>query len=104
MTKRMLIMVGCVILLVAALAFGKYLQIQKLIASSPKPGAQTVTAIKVAASEWQPQISAVGTLAPVRGVDVTTEIAGLVRKVNFKSGDEVKAGQVLFELLSLIHI
>lgn len=98
MTKRMLIMVGCVILLVAALAFGKYLQIQKLIASAPKPGAQTVTAIKVTASAWQPQISAVGTLAPVRGVDVTTEIAGLVRKVNFKSGDEVKAGQVLFEL------
>jgi membrane fusion protein (multidrug efflux system) len=98
MTKRMLIMVGCVILLVAALAFGKYLQIQKLIASSPKPGAQTVTAIKVTGSEWQPQLSAVGTLAPVRGVDVTTEIAGLVRKVNFKSGDEVKAGQVLFEL------
>lgn len=98
MTKRMLIMVGCVILLVAALAFGKYLQIQKLIASSPKPGAQTVTAIKVTASEWQPQLAAVGTLAPVRGVDVTTEIAGLVRKVNFKSGDEVKAGQVLFEM------
>jgi membrane fusion protein (multidrug efflux system) len=40
----------------------------------------------------------VGTLAPVRGVDVTTEIAGLVREVRFKSGDEVKAGQVLFEL------
>lgn len=98
MTKRMLIMVGLVVLLVAALAFGKYLQIQKLIASAPKPGAQTVTAIKVTAAEWQPQLSAVGTLAPVRGVDVTTEIAGLVRKVNFKSGDEVKAGQVLFEL------
>lgn len=98
MTKRMLIMVGCVILLVAALAFGKYLQIQKLIASSPKPGAQTVTAIKVTTSSWQPQINAVGTLAPVRGVDVTTEIAGMVRSVHFKSGDEVKAGQVLFEL------
>ena len=98
MTKRMLIMVGCVILLIAVLAFGKYLQIQKLIASSPKPGAQVVTAVKVTAVEWQPQLTAVGTLVPVRGVDVTTEIAGLVRKVNFKSGDEVKAGQVLFEM------
>lgn len=98
MTKRMLIMVGCVILLIAVLAFGKYLQIQKMIASSPKPGAQVVTAIKVQALEWQPQLTAVGTLVPVRGVDVTTEIAGLVRKVNFKSGDEVKAGQVLFEM------
>jgi membrane fusion protein (multidrug efflux system) len=98
MTKRMLIMVGGVLVLIALLAFGKYMQIKKLIASSPKPGAQVVSAVKVQAAEWQPQLSAVGTLAPVRGVDVTTEIAGLVREVRFKSGDEVKAGQVLFEL------
>jgi membrane fusion protein (multidrug efflux system) len=98
MTKRMLIMVGCVILLIAVLAFGKFLQIKKLIASAPKPAAQVVTAVKVQGAEWQPQLSSVGTLAPVRGVDVTTEIAGLVREVRFKSGDEVKAGQVLFEL------
>jgi membrane fusion protein (multidrug efflux system) len=31
-------------------------------------------------------------------VDVTTEIAGLVREVRFKSGDEVKAGAVLIQL------
>jgi membrane fusion protein (multidrug efflux system) len=31
-------------------------------------------------------------------VDVTTEVAGLVRSINFKSGDEVKAGQVLAQL------
>jgi len=98
MTKRMLIMVGCVILLIAVLAFGKFLQIKKLIASAPKPAAQVVTAVKVQHAEWQPQLASVGTLAPVRGVDVTTEIAGLVREVRFKSGDEVKAGQVLFEM------
>ncbi len=97
-TKRMLIMVGLVILLIAVLAFGKFLQIKKLIASAPKPAAQVVTATKVQAAEWQPQLTSVGTLTPVRGVDVTTEIAGLVREVRFKSGDEVKAGQVLFEL------
>jgi membrane fusion protein (multidrug efflux system) len=97
-TKRMLIMVGLVILLIAVLAFGKFLQIKKLIASAPKPAAQVVTAVKAATAEWQPQLTSVGTLAPVRGVDVTTEIAGLVREVRFKSGDEVKAGQVLFEL------
>ena len=96
MTKRMLIMVGAVLLLVAVLAFGKYMQIKKLIASAPKPGAQVVTAVKAQTAEWQPQLSSVGTLAPVRGVDVTTEIAGLVRQVRFKSGYEVKAGQVLF--------
>ncbi|MDR3482268.1 MAG: efflux RND transporter periplasmic adaptor subunit [Burkholderiaceae bacterium] len=98
MTKRMLIMLGCVLLLVLALAFGFYLHIQKLIASSPKPGAQTVSSAKVEALEWQPQLASVGTIMPVRGVDVTTEIAGLVRQVNFKSGEEVKAGDLLVQL------
>lgn len=98
MTKRMFIMVAAVLALVAVLALGKFLQIRALIAGAPKPGPQTVTAVAVDALDWQPQLSAVGTLAPVRGVDVTSEIAGLVRCVAFKSGDEVKAGQVLFEL------
>jgi membrane fusion protein (multidrug efflux system) len=68
------------------------------MASSPKPGAQVVTAAKAEMLEWQPQLSAVGTLMPVRGVDVTTEIAGLVRRVNFKSGQNVKAGELLVQL------
>src|ERR1035437_655914 len=98
MTKRMLIMLGAVILLIAILAFGKFLQIRKLIASAPKPAAQTVTAVKVAALEWQPQLFAVGTLTAVRGVDLSTEIAGVVRQVNFKSGQDVRTGQVLVQL------
>ena len=98
MTKRMLIMIGGLVVLVALLAFGFYLHIQKLIASAPKPSAQTVTSTKVSALEWQPQLSAVGSLTPVRGVDVTTEIAGQVREIHFKSGQDVKKGDVLVEL------
>ncbi len=98
MTKRMLLMIGGVALLTAALAFGFYLHIQKLIAASPKPSPQTVSATKVVALEWQPQLATVGTVTAMRGVDVTSEIAGLVRGVNFKSGQEVKAGVVLVQL------
>ena len=98
MKKRMFIMAGLVLVLVAVLALGKFLQIRKMIANSPKPGAQTVTATKVTALEWQPQLNAVGTLVPVRGIDVTTEIAGLVRNVEFKSGQDVAAGTVLIQL------
>jgi membrane fusion protein (multidrug efflux system) len=43
-------------------------------------------------------VSAVGSLRAVRGVDVTTEVTGLVRSLHFKSGDQVQAGQVLVEL------
>ena len=98
MTRRMFIMLGAVVLLIAALALGKFLQIRQMIASAPKPQPQVVTAVKVAALEWQPQLSAVGTLTAVRGVDLSTEIAGLVRQVNFKSGQDVGAGQVLVQL------
>ncbi|HEU4845396.1 MAG TPA: efflux RND transporter periplasmic adaptor subunit [Burkholderiaceae bacterium] len=98
MTKRMFIMAGGIVLLVAALALGKFLQIRQMMASSPRPGPQTVTAIRVQALEWQPQLSSVGTLVAVRGVDVSSEIAGMVRDVRFRSGDEVKSGQVLFAL------
>jgi len=58
----------------------------------------TVSATEAAVEEWQPQISAVGSLRAVHGVDVTTEVAGLVQSVDFKSGDNVKAGQVLVQL------
>ena len=97
-TKRMFIMLLCVVLLIAVLALGKFLQIRKLIASMPKPGAQVVTAMKAEMLEWQPQFNAVGTLNPVRGVDVTTEVAGLVRSLHFHSGQDVKAGELLVEL------
>jgi membrane fusion protein (multidrug efflux system) len=98
MTKRMLIMLACVIVLVAGLAFGFYLHIQKLMASVPKPGPQTVSTIKAERLDWQPQLTSVGSLVPVRGVDVTTEVAGLVRSVQFKSGQDVKAGDLLVQL------
>jgi membrane fusion protein (multidrug efflux system) len=98
MTKRMIIMLACVLALIAALALGFYLHIRQVIANSPKPNPQTISTVKVEALEWQPELSAVGTLSAVRGVDVSSEIVGLVREVNFKSGQDVKAGDVLIQL------
>jgi membrane fusion protein (multidrug efflux system) len=98
MTKRMLIMIGAIVVLVLILAGGFALHIKNLIANAPKPGPQTVTATKVGSQDWQPTLAAVGSVVPVRGVDVTTEIAGLVREIHFKSGQDVKKGDVLVEL------
>jgi membrane fusion protein, multidrug efflux system len=95
----MIIMVLGVILLVAGIGFVVFRNIMQQIAqgSAPQPP-EVVTAMKAATQEWQPQLNAVGSLRAVRGVDVTTEIAGLVREIRFKSGDEVKAGAVLIQL------
>ena len=98
MTKRMLIMIGGILLLVLILAGGFFLHIKKLMAAAPKPFPQTVTATTVRALDWQPQLSAVGSVTPVRGVDVTTEIAGQVREIHFKSGQDVHKGDVLVQL------
>ncbi|HSS71739.1 MAG TPA: efflux RND transporter periplasmic adaptor subunit [Casimicrobiaceae bacterium] len=100
MKKRMVIMLVAVgVVLGGLIGFNwfKGYMMQKYMASAPVP-ASTVTAMKADYQQWQPQLSAVGTLRAVRGVDVTTEIAGLVRSIEFKSGDEVKAGQLLVQL------
>ena len=100
MTKRMLIMVVAVGIVLGGLVgfnWFKGYMMQKYMASQQVP-AVTVSAMAADYQQWQPQLSAVGTLRAVRGVDVTTEVAGLVRSLEFKSGDEVKAGQVLVQL------
>ncbi len=70
---------------------------KKYMSSAVAP-AVTVSAVKAGMEEWQTQISAVGTLRAVRGVDVANEIAGLVQSIHFKSGDNVHAGQLLLKI------
>src|ERR1700716_4133110 len=95
----MIIMIFGVVLLVAGIGFVVFRNIMQQIAqgSVPQPPV-VVTAIKAATQEWQAPLNAVGSLRAVRGVGVTTEIAGLVREIRFKSGDEVKAGAILIQL------
>ena len=100
MKKRMTIMLVAVGLLLGGIvgyhAFVGYMM-KKYMAASPIPPA-TVSTIKADYQQWQPRLDAVGTLRAVRGIDVTSEVAGLVRSVEFKSGDEVKANQLLIQL------
>jgi membrane fusion protein, multidrug efflux system len=100
MFKRMFIMLVCAGLLFGGIfgykAFVSH-QMEKAMASQQAP-AVTVSTTTARILPWQPQLKAVGTVRAMRGVDVTTEIAGLVRTVYFKSGDDVRKGQVLVQL------
>jgi membrane fusion protein, multidrug efflux system len=110
MTKRMIIMLICVALLLGAIVgfnLFKAHMIAKFMSSNALPPA-TVTATVAKYQTWQPQLAAVGSLRAVRGVDVTTEVPGLVREIAFSSGQDVKAGQVLVRLnddsdVALLH-
>lgn len=100
MTRRIIIM-----LIIVGVIFGgifgyhgfRSYMMKKYMASAAAP-AVTVSAMKAVQQEWQEQIQAVGTLRAMRGVDLANEIAGLVQSVHFKSGDDVKAGQVLLQI------
>ena len=100
MRRRLIIVVavvgGLIALLVGFNVF-KGIMIKKFMAGNSQPP-QTVTTTVAGSSDWQPEIGAVGSVRAVRGVDVTTEVTGLVRSLEFRSGDEAKRGQVLVRL------
>ena len=101
MRWRLIIVLGAAAVLLGALVFFNLVLKPQFIAkfkAENAPKNQTVSTTVVSFSDWQPEITAVGSMRAFRGVVVTTELAGLVRTVNFKSGDEAKNGAVLVEL------
>lgn len=98
--RRLIIVVavvgGLLALLVGFNLFKGYM-IKKFMAGNSQPP-QTVTSTVVRYTDWQPQITAVGSVRAVRGVDITTEVTGLVRSVDFRSGQDARRGQILVHL------
>jgi membrane fusion protein (multidrug efflux system) len=100
MIKRMLLM----LVLVGAVLFGvfgfksfvdgKIKEAMSGMGNQP----QTVATAKAALMDWQQQVEAVGTLRAVKGADLSLELAGVVDKIAFESGEDVEAGQTLLHL------
>jgi len=107
-TKRMIVMILAVLGLIAVIAGIKVLSIMRMMAASKPPPPAVVSTAKAAYQDWQPELRAVGTLRAVRGADLALDVAGLVTRVNVKSGDEVRGGQLLLQLrdsedIALLH-
>ncbi len=100
MTKRMVIM-----LIAVAIVFGgifgfqafKASMIKKFMTAAGSPP-QTVSAVKVGFSEWQPKLEAIGSLRAVLGADLSLEVAGVVDTITFNSGDDIEQGKLLLKL------
>ena len=102
MTKRMVIMlIGVAIVLGGIFGFQafKAVMIKKFMATMASPP-QTVSAAKAGYSQWQPQVEAVGSLRALNGADLSLEVSGVVDSIAFKSGDDVKQGDLLLRLRS----
>src|SRR5436309_2503059 len=82
-------------LLVAALALGA-------TACGPRSGGAPpkipVSVARVERRALPYELDATGTVEPIRAVDVLPQVGGTIVRVHFAEGDEVAAGQVLFEI------
>lgn len=58
----------------------------------------TISATQVEASVWPRRIEAVGSFKAVNGVNLTTEVGGIVRAIEFENGAMVEQGDVLVRL------
>ena len=57
-----------------------------------------VAATEVTKENWQPSLQSVGSLVATNGIDVSTEVNGIVSEIVFSSGQPVEQGQVLIRL------
>ncbi|HJZ79059.1 MAG TPA: efflux RND transporter periplasmic adaptor subunit [Pyrinomonadaceae bacterium] len=93
---------GLFLAVVFGLGFVKFTQIQGFMqlaksgAFEPPPTAVTTEVAKQSA--WQPTLEAVGSIAAVNGVTVSTDLAGIVREIAFESGNKVHAGDLIVRL------
>ena len=76
----------------------KALQIYKLVSTKPELPPTTVTSVKVEQGDWEPVLTAVGSISPVQGATIGAELAGTVSAVSFENGASVKKGDVLVKL------
>jgi membrane fusion protein (multidrug efflux system) len=97
MAKRMIGMLAVTLALVAALGFVKFKQIQTAIAQGAafQMPPEAVTTIVASEEAWASTLSAIGTVAAVRGVTIAADLPGTVEKIAFDSGQSVREGDVL---------
>ncbi len=97
---RMIIM-----LLLVALVFGGIYGFQQfrnqMIAKAIRGGGippQAISTTVVENAVWQPNVEVIGSLQAAQATNLATEVNGLITQIHFKSGEHVKAGEVLLKL------
>jgi len=99
MAKRMILMLGVTAVLLTALGFFKFKQVQSAVqAATFQPPPESVTSVVVQREVWPATTAVIGTMEAVHGVMVSSDLPGTVARINFESGKAVRQGDVLVEL------
>jgi membrane fusion protein (multidrug efflux system) len=100
---RYLYVIAGLVVVVGILFAIKYKQISSLInfgkeAQKAGPPPEMVGTDLATTQNWEGTVTAVGSVASVKGVSVSNDAPGVVTRIGFESGQMVKEGQTLVEL------
>jgi membrane fusion protein (multidrug efflux system) len=98
-SKRMIIMLA-IMLGILVLVFGYLIGMRMVVAHYMANMKQTITVSTTHArpTSWQTELAAVGTLHAINGADLSSEVAGIVTRIGFTPGQDVKVGTLLVQL------
>jgi membrane fusion protein, multidrug efflux system len=99
MAKRLILVLGVMAVVIMALGFAKFRQIESAVhAGAFQPSPEAVTSIVTQREQWPASMTAIGTIEAVHGVMVSADLPGTVARINFDSGKAVREGEILVEL------
>ena len=100
LVRPIILVIAGLVLIFLVLAGIKALQFYTMISAGKKmvPPPTTVTSAVVKQADWQPTLSAIGSISPVQGATISAEIPGMVSAIDFESGQPVKKGDLLLKL------
>lgn len=99
MVKRLILVILFLALLFGGIFGWKFYSGQQTAKNMSAPRPPTVvSSAEVKRDTWQPAIKAVGSLVASKGVIVANEVVGIVKSIEFKSGQSVNEGDILLTL------
>ena len=107
MSRRFIITAVVIAALLGGLGYFQFVfkpQMIKSFLSQMTPPPATVTAEAARTEKWVERLSSIGTMIASQGVEVTSQVAGIVTEVRIESGTEVEQGAKLVQLDTSVEV
>jgi membrane fusion protein, multidrug efflux system len=107
MSRRFIITAVAIAVLLGGLGYFQFVfkpQMVRTFLSQMKPPPATVTAEAARTDKWIERLTSIGTMIASQGVEVTSQVAGIVTEVLIESGAEVEQGAKLVQLDTSVEV
>jgi membrane fusion protein (multidrug efflux system) len=107
MSRSFIIAAVVIAALLGGLVYFQFVAVPQMIKSDMskmKPPPATVTAEAARTDKWIERLTSIGTMIASQGVEVTSQVAGIVTEVLIESGAEVEQGTRLVQLDTSVEV